>query len=58
MRNFNDDELSDFAELTKSRPIDVRFIEFMPFDKNDWKTGKFISMAEMLERLKTTYGDD
>ena len=47
MRNFNDDELIDFIELTKERPLDVRFIEFMPFDKNDWKNQKFISMAEM-----------
>ena len=51
MRNFNDDELYDFAELTRERPLDVRFIEFMPFDKNDWKSGKFISMKEMLDRL-------
>jgi len=36
MRNFNDDELFEFAELTKTRCLDVRFIEFMPFDKNDW----------------------
>ena len=42
-----DDELRDFVELTKERPLDVRFIEFMPFDKNDWKSGKFISMKEM-----------
>lgn len=32
MRNFNDDELIDFIELTKDKPLDVRFIEFMPFD--------------------------
>ena len=43
MRNFNCDELSDFVDLTKDRPIEVRFIEFMPFDSNDWKTKKFIS---------------
>ena len=52
MRNFNDDELLDFIELTKERPIDVRFIEFMPFDQNDWKNKKFISMAEMHEVVK------
>jgi len=49
MRNFNDDEVLDFIELTKEKPLDVRFIEFMPFDANDWKTNKFISMAEMHE---------
>lgn len=32
MRGFNDDELWDFVEFVKDRPIEVRFIEFMPFD--------------------------
>ena len=32
MKNFNDDELCDFVEFVKERPIEVRFIEFMPFD--------------------------
>lgn len=32
MRNFNEDEFIDFIELTKDKPLDVRFIEFMPFD--------------------------
>ena len=31
MKNFNCDEFADFVELTRDRPIDVRFIEFMPF---------------------------
>lgn len=30
MRGVNDDELADFARLTLSRPITVRFIEYMP----------------------------
>ena len=57
MRNFNEDELLDFVELTKDRPLDVRFIEFMPFDKNDWKNNKFISMAEMHAKVTEKYGD-
>lgn len=32
MKGFNDDELLDFVEFVKDRPIEVRFIEFMPFD--------------------------
>ena len=55
MRNFNDDELIDFVELTRERPLDVRFIEFMPFDKNDWKNQKFISMSEMHEIVERNY---
>ncbi len=43
MRNFNCDEFQDFVDLTRDKLIDVRFIEFMPFNQNDWKTKKFIS---------------
>ena len=30
MRGVNDDELADFAELARHRPLHVRYIEFMP----------------------------
>jgi len=44
LRGFNDDELIDFAKLTKYNAITVRFIELMPFDAHQiWKTGKFMS---------------
>ena len=32
----NEHELLDFARLSMDRPIDVRFIEYMPFDGNAW----------------------
>ncbi len=32
MRGVNDDELCDFVEMTRARPLDIRFIEYMPFD--------------------------
>ncbi|NXE88944.1 MOCS1 protein, partial [Menura novaehollandiae] len=32
MRGFNEDELLDFVNFTKDLPLDVRFIEYMPFD--------------------------
>ena len=31
LRGVNDDEVNDFIALTRERPIDVRFIELMPF---------------------------
>ena len=34
MAGVNDDELLALAELSRARPIDVRFIEYMPFDGN------------------------
>ena len=32
IKNLNDIEVLDFVELTRDKPIEVRFIEFMPFD--------------------------
>ncbi|NXD92028.1 MOCS1 protein, partial [Chaetorhynchus papuensis] len=32
MRGFNEDEVLDFVDFTKDLPLDVRFIEYMPFD--------------------------
>ena len=53
MRDFNDTEISDFAELTKLNDITVRFIELMPFDSHQiWKTGKYYSAAKIIEDLK------
>ena len=34
MRGVNDDELLDFVALTRDADINVRFIEYMPFDGN------------------------
>ena len=44
MKNFNDDELVDFVELTKYNDITVRFIELMPFDSH--KYGKQVSFTK------------
>ncbi|HHY38374.1 MAG TPA: GTP 3',8-cyclase MoaA [Clostridia bacterium] len=59
MRGVNDDELLDFAHLTVSMPIHVRFIEIMPLGEEascttpgatDWKD-LFVSGDTILERL-------
>ncbi|GAX72649.1 hypothetical protein CEUSTIGMA_g105.t1 [Chlamydomonas eustigma] len=52
MRGVNDDEISDFVMLTKDRPINVRFIEYMPFDGNIWRDTKMVTYKEMLERVE------
>jgi len=49
MRGFNDDEICDFVELTREKPINIRFIEFMPFDGNVWNVKKLVPYAEMLD---------
>ncbi len=58
MKDFNDDELDDFIELTKENNITVRFIELMPFDSHQiWKTGKFYKAEEILSQIKYRYKD-
>ena len=32
IKNLNDIEVLDFVEMIKDKPLEVRFIEFMPFD--------------------------
>lgn len=56
MRGQNDDELLDFVALTKNKPINVRFIEYMPFDGNKWSTKKVVSYVEMKSRIEEKYG--
>ena len=42
MRGVNDDEMLDFVALTRDDAINVRFIEYMPFDGNRWETNKVV----------------
>lgn len=55
MKAFNDNEIHDFIALTKNRPVQVRFIEFMPFSGNEWDRSKLVGYAEILEQLQTYY---
>ncbi|XP_044927168.1 molybdenum cofactor biosynthesis protein 1 isoform X4 [Mustela putorius furo] len=52
MRGLNEDELLDFVALTEGLPLDVRFIEYMPFDGNRWNFKKMVSYKEMLDTLR------
>ncbi|XP_042316992.1 LOW QUALITY PROTEIN: molybdenum cofactor biosynthesis protein 1 [Sceloporus undulatus] len=52
MRGLNEDELVDFVALTEKQPLDVRFIEYMPFDGNKWNFRKMVSYKEMLDTIK------
>jgi GTP 3',8-cyclase len=57
MRGMNDDEIGDFAELTRGRPIYVRFIEVMPVEENlDLQRDAYISADEILERVREGRG--
>lgn len=56
MRGSNDDELVDFVALTETRPIEARFIEYMPFAGNGWADEVFMPFAEMRARIESVYG--
>lgn len=50
----NDDEIADFAAITRERPWHIRFIEVMPTGSNlDLSRDNFISCAEALRRIRT-----
>jgi len=55
MAGTNDDELVSFAELSRERPIDVRFIEYMPFDGNRWNADTMVTLETMLDRLRQAH---
>jgi molybdenum cofactor biosynthesis protein A len=57
MKGFNDDELIDFVAMTKLQPIEVRFIEYMPFGGNNWNDGEFMSYQDMLTTIRASYPD-
>jgi len=58
INNFNKDEIIDFIKLTKNNPINIRFIEFMPFDGNQWDKSKIVSQKEVLEKVDHYFGAD
>jgi len=55
VRGMNDDEILDFVELTKHQPLWVRFIELMPFSKNNWRDEDFVSADEIIHHIETHY---
>jgi cyclic pyranopterin phosphate synthase len=51
MKGVNEQELPDFVALTRELPIHTRFIEFMPFQGNQWEHERVFPAAEMLELI-------
>lgn len=55
MRGMNEREIIPFVELGREKDIEVRFIEYMPFDGNKWSKGKMLGYQEMLEMIREKY---
>jgi GTP 3',8-cyclase len=52
LRGFNDGQIEQFAEFSRSEGVIVRFIEWMPLEEDrSWKRETVISMDEIVERL-------
>jgi cyclic pyranopterin phosphate synthase len=52
MRHVNDDELADFALLSRRLPVQVRFIEFMPIGESSrWNADTYIGTDEIMARI-------
>lgn len=48
MRGINDDEFLDLARLSINKPVQVRFIEFMPIgNQGSWDRSRFVSADEL-----------
>lgn len=58
LKGTNDSEILDFIELTKELPISIRFIEFMPFDGNNWDRSKAVSLEEINQLVNESYPKD
>ena len=53
LRSHNDDECADFADLARTRDLNVRFIEFMPLDSGrSWQPTQVFSECEIVESIQ------
>lgn len=57
MRGINEREIIPFVEMGREKDVEVRFIEYMPFDGNKWSKNKMLSYKEMLGIIREKYSD-
>jgi len=53
LRGINLDEVADFVELTRDRPLDVRFLEYMPYGHANELQPEYVSGEEIRERIES-----
>eukprot|EP01065_Artemidia_motanka_P041620 TRINITY_DN5418_c3_g1_i1.p1 TRINITY_DN5418_c3_g1~~TRINITY_DN5418_c3_g1_i1.p1 ORF type:complete len:379 (+),score=89.34 TRINITY_DN5418_c3_g1_i1:153-1289(+) len=57
VRGVNDDEVEEFVErFARDRPLQVRFIEYMPFNSNGWKKNAMVPWMETWDRIESRFG--
>jgi len=52
LKGVNEEEIGDFVNLTEHLPLEVRFLEFMPFDGNSWSQNRLVPQATMVETMQ------
>ena len=55
MKGFNDDEINDFIAWTIHNPVQIRFIEFMPFSGNRWTGNQVVDLHSILSTISEKY---
>jgi len=55
IRGVTDEEAFDFVELARTRPLDIRFIEFMPFAGNGWRLEQVLPSDELRGMISARY---
>jgi len=52
LRGVNEEEIGSFVDLTENLPVEVRFLEFMPFDKNGWSANRLVPQADIVQAIQ------
>lgn len=52
LKGVNEDEIGDFVDLTEHQPVEVRFLEFMPFDGNSWSANRLVPQADIVRGMQ------
>lgn len=55
MKGLNEDEINEFIAWTTHIPVQIRFIEFMPFAGNRWTSNKVVTLDQILSTISTKY---
>lgn len=52
LKDFSEAEIRPMLEWSKTTPVHVRFIEFMPFNGNKWDVDKLITYQDVLDEAQ------
>jgi len=56
VKGLNDDEIDSFVHMAESKPLTVRFIEFMPAGLANWDRNRLVPSERILQGLRKRYG--